>query len=308
MIRTDHATPELERIVAGASRLDLIAQGLLFGEGPLWHAQEGALYWVDILGDTIHRWTPGVGREVVLHPSTKANGLTLDFEGRLLCAGWASRSVWRREHDGTIVDLATEWQGRRINTPNDLVVRSDGSIYWTDSSGALFIPGMAGEDVQRYLDTHPVFRVFPDDGRVELVTEAVSYPNGLAFSPDESILYVADTWSRNVQAFDVAPDGTLAGGGRVFYALVGEEPGVADGMKVDVEGNVYVTGPAGIHVIAPDGRLLGRIKVPGHTTNLAWGEDDWRTLFVTTYSSVYRMRLGIPGMPVPTVPAAEAAA
>ncbi|HVB76201.1 MAG TPA: SMP-30/gluconolactonase/LRE family protein [Candidatus Nitrosotalea sp.] len=296
MVATDLALPELARIVTDASDLEVVAQGLIFGEGPVWNRREGRFYWVDIIGDTIWRWTPEVGAEVFIRPSGRANGMTLDRQGRLLVAGWGSRSVWRIEPDGVVRTLASHYRGVRINTPNDIVVRSDGRIYWTDPSGALFIPGMEGDDLQRYLDNHPVFRLDPDGTVVEAVAD-VSYPNGLCFSPDESRLYINDTWRAHIRVFDVAPDGELSGG-EVFYSLVGDEPGVADGMKVDGEGNVYVTGPAGIHVIDPSGRLLGRIKVPGHTTNMAWGEDDWRTLFVTTYSSVFRLRLGIAGIPV----------
>lgn len=299
MIEVDHATPAMRRIATDSARMDLVAHGLLFGEGPLWHAAEGALYWTDILGDTIWKWTPGVGRELVMRPSGKANGMTLDGERRRVVAGWGARSIWRVEHDGSTVTLASKYAGRRINTPNDLVVKSDGAIYWTDSSGALFIPGMEGDDVQRYIDTHPVFRLAPGEEEPSVATEGVvSYPNGLAFSPDESVMYVADTWAANVRAFAVADDGSLEGEGTVFYELVGEEPGVADGIKVDVDGNVYVTGPGGVHVTDSAGNLVGRIRVSGHATNMAWGDADWQSLYVTTYSSVYRVRLGVAGVPV----------
>lgn len=299
MIDTDRAASGFEHIVTAGARMDLIAHDLLFGEGPVWNAEEHALYWVDILGDCIWRWAPGAGRELVMRPSGKANGMTLDARGRRVVAGWGSRSIWRVERDGSIVTLATHFEGRRINSPNDLVVRSDGCIFWTDPTGALFIPGMEGPDVQRYLDSHPVFRLSADGRTVSLVTESLAYPNGLAFSPDERTLYVADTWRAEVVAFPVRADGVVLDRGEVFYRLVGDEPGVADGMKLDTEGNVYVTGPAGVHVVDPGGRLLGRIRLPGHTTNMAWGDDDWHSLYVTTYSSVYRLRLGVAGLPVP---------
>ncbi|MGH7876152.1 MAG: SMP-30/gluconolactonase/LRE family protein, partial [Candidatus Dormibacteraceae bacterium] len=165
MVGTDRVTTELARIVTPDSNLELVAHGLAFGEGPVWNAREHAFYWVDIIGDTIWRWIPGVGQQVVMRPSGKANGMTLDGQGRLVVAGWGSRSVWRIEPDGLIRTLASEYRGARINTPNDIVVRSDGVIYWTDPSGALFIPGMEGADVQRYLDNHPVFRL-DLDGKV----------------------------------------------------------------------------------------------------------------------------------------------
>ncbi|HUZ89694.1 MAG TPA: SMP-30/gluconolactonase/LRE family protein [Candidatus Acidoferrales bacterium] len=302
MVGTDRATSGLARIVTSDSNLEMVAHGLTFGEGPVWNARERAFYWVDIIGDTIWRWIPGVGQQVVMRPSGKANGMTLDGQGRLVVAGWGSRSVWRIEPDGLVRTLASEYRGVRINTPNDIVVRSDGVTYWTDPSGALFIPGMEGPDVQRYLDNHPVFRLDPDGTVTEAIAD-VSYPNGLCFSPDQSLLYVNDTWRAHIRAFKVAPAGELSGG-EVFYSLVGDEPGVADGMKVDRDGNVYVTGPGGIQVVDPAGALLGRILVPGHTTNMAFGDDDWRTLYITTYECVYRLRLGIPGIPVgpPVVP------
>ncbi len=299
MIDVDVRSPTFARIVPRDARLDVVAHGHLFAEGPVWVRAEGALYWVDILGDTIYRWRPGIGRDVVMCPSGKANGMTLDAAGRRVVAGWSSRSIWRVEPDGSIVTLADEFDGKRLNTPNDVIVGADGAIYWTDCSGALFIPGMDGEDVQRYIDNHPVFRLSPDERTVTMVTGTMAYPNGLAFSPDESVLYVSDTYEACVRAFPVDEGGEISPYGEVLYALVGDEPGVADGLKVDQEGNVYVTGPAGVHVVRPDGTLLGRLRIPGHTTNMAWGDADLRTLFITTYSTVYRVRLGIPGVPLP---------
>lgn len=298
MLQTDMEQPGFERIVGHGGAPVHVASGLTFGEGPLWNEAEGSLYWVDIVGDTIWKWTPNRGQEIVLRPSGKANGLTLDLQGRLLIAGWGSRCIWRRECDGTFRSLVTHYNGVRINTPNDIVVRSDGSIYWTDSSGALFIPGMSAGDIQRYLGNHPVFCLERDECTVRAVVDDVSYPNGLCFSPDESVLYVNDTWQGHIRAFDVDADGGGVRGGDVLYSLVGVEPGVADGMKVDREGHVYVTGPGGIHVLEATGKLLGRIRIAEHVTNMAWGDSDWKSLYVTTYHSVYRFRLGIPGIPV----------
>jgi gluconolactonase len=223
--------------------------------------------------------------------------MTFDLEGRLTIAGWSQRTIWRIEHDGSFTTIASRWQGKKFNSPNDIVVRSDGSVYWTDSDGGLVIPGMVGEDMQRHLDIQAVFRLTPQ-GKVELTVEDTIYPNGLCFSPDEKILYVNDTRLAHIRAFDVAYDGSV-GNGRLFHQLTGSEPGVADGMKCDREGNVYCTGPGGVHVIDPAGKLLGRMFVPGgHTTNIAWGDDDWRSLYMVTYHSVYRTRLNIPGVPV----------
>jgi gluconolactonase len=293
----DRMASGLERIVELDPPLDRIAHGITFGEGPVWDRRRKQLFFVDIVGNTIWKWIPGVGRETVLRPSGHANGMTFDKQGRLVVAGWCKRTIWRMENDGSIVTLASRYQGKKLNSPNDIVVRSDGSIYWTDSTGGLVIPGMVAEDIQRYLDVQGVFRLTPDGQEVSLVIEDCVYPNGIAFSPDESLLYVNDSRLGLIRAFDVHADGSV-GPGRLFHKLIGNEPGVADGMKVDIEGNVYCTGPGGVHIIDPNGEALGRLKIPGHSTNMAWGDDDWRSLYVTTFNSVYRTRIKIPGVAV----------
>ena len=293
----DRIDPKFNTIVGPDAPFDQIAHGTYFGEGPVWDRRQRRFLWTDIIGDTIHQWKPGVGRSVLVHPSSHANGLTFDLEGRLTIAGWSQRTIWRIEHDGSFTTLASNWQGKKFNSPNDIVVRSDGSVYWTDSAGGLVIPGMVGEDLQRHLDIQAVFRLTPQ-GKVELTIEETVYPNGLCFSPDEKILYVNDTRMAHIRAFDVNPDGSVYGG-RLFHTLTGREAGVADGIKCDRDGNVYCTGPGGVHVIDPGGKLMGRLLIPGgHTTNIAWGDDDWCSLYMTTYHAVFRTRLNIPGVPV----------
>jgi gluconolactonase len=292
----DMAAPGFERIVPRSSEMEVIAGDLQFGEGPVWNKRTGEFFWVDIIGDTIWKWKRGVGRTVVMRPSYKADGMTFDQQGRLVVAGWSWRRVWRMEKDGSIQTLCSQFDGQKLNSPNDIVVKSDGSIYFTDPSGGLYNVEMQGEDVQRYLDYHAVFRIAPD-GKTTIAVKDFTYPNGLAFSSDEKLLYINDTRENLIKVYDVNPDGTV-GNGRLFAKLVGPEAGVADGMKIDVEGNVYCTGPAGIQVFAPDGKLLGRIKIPGHATNLGFGDDDWRALYVTTYTSVFRIPLGVAGLPV----------
>ena len=292
----DMAAPGFENIVPRDSVLGVIAHDLQFGEGPVWNKRTGEMYWVDIIGDTIWKWKEGVGRQVVMSPSYRADGMTFDQQGRLVVAGWSWRRVWRMEADGTITTLCAEFEGKKLNSPNDIVVKSDGAIYFTDPSGGLNNVEMHGDDLQRYIDYHGVFRISPD-GKTTLATRDFVYPNGLAFSPDESLLYINDTRQNLIKVYDVNPDGTLKNG-RLFCNLEGPEPGVADGMKVDTQGNVYCTGPAGIHVMSPKGNLLGRILIPGHSTNLGFGDADWRSLYLTTYTSVFRVRLGIPGIPV----------
>jgi len=293
----DLIAPGFERLVDRDPPLDRIAYGLTFGEGPVWDKRTKQLYWVDIIGNTIWKWKPGVGREVVLKPSGHANGMTFDKEGRLTVAGWCNRTIFRFEHDGSITTIASKYDGKKLNSPNDIVVRSDGSTYWTDSAGGLVIPGMVAQDVQRYLDVQGVYRLAPDGSEVQLAIPDCTYPNGLAFSPDEKLLYVNDSRLALIRVFDVAVDGSV-GPGRLFHKMTGTESGVADGMKVDVEGNVYCTGPGGVHVIDASGKLLGRLKIPGHSTNMAWGDDDNCSLYVTTFNSVYRTRVKVPGVAV----------
>ena len=177
------------------------------------------------------------------------------------------------------------------------MVKSDGMIYFTDPPGGLYIVAMAVDDLQQYLEWSGVYRLDPESGELTLVTDEVPGCNGLAFSPDESKLYVNDTGLKHIKVFDVKPDGTL-GPGSVFATLEGEEPGVPDGMKVDTEGNVYCTGPGGVWVFDPSGNYLGRIRMHEHASNMAWAEDDWKTFFITGRSSVFRIRLNIPGIPV----------
>jgi gluconolactonase len=289
--------PAMREIADPQVPLVQIAHGTTFAEGPVWDRRNGCLYFTDIVEDTIWRWTPGIGKEMAVHPSGHADGMTIDHEGRLLVAGWASRSVWRREADGSLLPLVTHYQGTKINTPNDIVMHSSGAIYWTDGDGAFYIPGMESHDLQRYLDFNAVFRLSPDGRDLTPIITDFTFPNGLVFSPDEKLLYVNDTRQSLVRIFDVNADGSVSNG-RIFYELQGAEIGHADGMKVDRKGNLYCTGPAGIHVISPEGTLLGRIKVPAECTNMAWGDEDWNSLYITTHHVIFRARLNIPGIPV----------
>ena len=277
--------------------LTRIVSGLEFGEGPVWDKRQKCLYFVDNIGSKLCKWTPGIGLETIVSPTGHANGATMDRQGRVVVAGWSSRTVWRLERDGSQQTLASHFEGQKLNTPNDVVIRSDGSTYFTDSDGGLFIPAMDGEDLQRYLEFSGVHRISADGKDIQLVVRDLSFPNGLAFSPDESLLYVSDTWQKDIWVYDVQRDGSVRNG-RQFHKLFGKEPGHADGLKVDRRGNVYSTGPLGIHVISPQGKLLGRLKIPEECTNMAWGDDDWQTFFITTFHGVYRTRALIPGIEV----------
>ena len=296
-IELDLLAPGAERIVGRNMPLNIIARDIIFGEGPVWDARNKQLLFTDIIGDTIWKWKPGGKPRPVLRPSAKANGMCLDLENRLVVAGWGGRTVFRFEKNGSRKALADRWEGKKLNSPNDIVVKSDGSIWFTDPPGGLLNVGMVADDLQRYLDNQPVFRISPDGKQMTIVTDDFVYPNGLCFSPDEKLLYVNCSRERLIRVYDVKPDGTL-GKGRLFHQYTGPERGVPDGIKCDVEGNVYCTAPGGIYVHDTSGKVLARIKTPGHhATNIAFGGDDWRSLYITMIGSVVRTRLGIAGVP-----------
>jgi len=286
-----------ERIVGKSPPLDIIARDIIFGEGPVWDAANKQLFFTDIIGDTIWKWKSRAGLKPILRPSVKANGMALDRENRLVVAGWGGRTVFRFEKDGSRRTLAERWEGKKLNSPNDIVVKSDGSIWFTDPPGGLLNVGMVGDDLQKYLEVQGVFRISPDGRAMTLVAADNVYPNGLCFSPDEKLLYVNCSRERVIRVYDVKPDGSL-GQGRLFHGYASPERGVPDGMKCDVEGNVYCTGPGGIYVHDAAGRVLARVKTPGHhPTNIAWGDDDWCSLYITMIGSVMRTRLSIAGVP-----------
>lgn len=287
----ERLTPMARELIPEDVEIARISTGHLFVEGPVWDARAGAFLWSDIAGDTIWRWSPGRGRSVFRHPSGKSNGLTIDRDGRLVAAGWTSRCVWRLEHDGSVTKLATHHDGIRIGTPNDIVIRSDGQVYWTDGTSGARHPGFeTAEDLQIYRKEAVVMRWDPRSGAVSVATDRCGSCNGIAFSLDERILYVNDSTARLIYAFDVRPDGTL-GEGRLFAERTGSA------IKVDQDGNVWCTAPLAVHLLDAAGAIAGRIPVPEKPSNLAWGED-WSTLFVTAQTSVYRMRLRARGVPV----------
>jgi gluconolactonase len=297
-VEIDMLAPGAERIVGEHPPLDIIARDIVFGEGPVWDAPSQQLFFVDIIGDTIWKWKRNGGLEVVMKPSAHADGLALDLERRVVVAGWGGRTVFRIEKDGTRTTLADRWQGKKLNSPNDIIVSTDGAIWFTDPVGGLFNVGMVGDDLQRYNDKQPVLRISPDGKHLTLVTDEIVYPNGLCFSPDETLLYVNCSREHLIRVYDVKPGGVVSGKGRLFYQYSGPERGVPDGMKCDSEGNVYCTGPGGIFVHDPSGKVLARIRTPGHhPTNFGWGDDDWRSLYITNIGSVVRTRVNVPGIP-----------
>jgi gluconolactonase len=277
--------------------VEVIARDIVFGEGPTWDAKNKKLWFTDIISERLWTWEEGVGQTLILDPSDKANGTCLDLDNRLIVAGWGGRTIFRRENDGSWSTISAEYKGNKYNSPNDIVVKSDGSIWFTDPPGGLLNVGMVKHDLQRHLRTQPVFRVSPDGKDISIVTEDLVYPNGLCFSPDEKILYVNCSREQLIRAYDVGTDGDV-GPGRIFYQYSSPERGVPDGMKCDVAGNVWCTGPGGTWVHAPSGDPIVRIRTDGHhPTNIAFGEEDWKTLFITMVGSVVRTRLNIAGVP-----------
>jgi gluconolactonase len=289
-------TTKFDQILTPESRLEKIAGGFGFTEGPVWDLDDGALYFSDIPANRIHRWTPAAGAVVFREPSGHSNGLTHDLQGRLLACEHGSRRVSRTGPDGSPVTLVDCHETRRLNSPNDIVVRSDGSIFFTDPPYGLRQEN--GAIVGQEIPFQGVYRLSPGGQALALLVDDFDRPNGLAFSPDERRLYIDDTNRMHIRVFDVSPAGDLSNG-RVFAEMQPDRPGVPDGMKVDREGNVYCTGPGGVLVYDPQGSFLGRIEMPEVTANLAFGEADWRSLFLTASTSVYRVRVGIAGIPVP---------
>jgi len=232
---------------------------------------------------------------VFREPSGKSNGLTYDKGGHLIACEHANRRVSRTTADGHVITIASHYQGKRLNSPNDVVVKSDGSIYFTDPPYGL--SAAYGVESEKELDFQGVYRLSPNGETLTLLVDDFDRPNGICFSPDESILYINDTERMHVRAFDVQPDGTLTND-RIFGEEEGDT-GKPDGMKADTQGNIYLTGPDGIWVFAPDGTHLGIILVPERAANLAWGGDDWKTLFITASTSVYRVACQTVGVAVP---------
>lgn len=262
-----------------------IATGFQFTEGPLWVPHLGLLF-SDIPADRIYRWTEEGGVEVWREPSGHSNGLSLDEQGRLVACEHGARRVSRTEPDGQIMTLADRYEGGRLNSPNDLTVRSDGTVYFTD-------PPYGIQAEEREQPVNGLYRITPQ-GDLDRLAEDFDRPNGLAFSPDERLLYVDDSRRRHVRVFEVAQDGSLHNS-RILADMDHPQPGSPDGMKVDREGHLFVAGATGLWVFEPDGEWLGVMVTPERPSNCAWGDDDRRTLYVTARTSLFRIRTKYPG-------------
>ena len=273
-----------------AGEAERLATGFVFTEGPLWHP-EGFYYFVDVRASRLYRITPGRAAELLREKTGGGNGTTFDLQGRLVLCEGENRRVTRITPGGVVEVLVDRYEGKRLNRPNDVVCKSDGSLYFTD-------PGLRVPLAERELTYAGVYRVSPD-GTTTLVADC-EYPNGLAFSPDERVLYVANTrWTAYIHAIELDAGGSPIRR-RIFADMSSDETdGVPDGLKVDVEGRVYCTGPGGTWVFAPDGARLGIIRTPEVPANLAFGGPDLRTLFFTARTSVYTLRVKAPGQPHP---------
>lgn len=273
--------------VPTGATVDKIATGFQFVEGPLRHPQ-GFLIFSDIPANTVFKWDPATGKtSEFLRPSGNSNGLSLDLQGNVLLCQHGKRRVARLTVDGTETAVADSYDGKRLNSPNDLAVKSDGSIYFTD-------PPYGINSSQEELKFYGIFRVSPA-GELILLDKSLSRPNGICFSPDEKKLYVNDSQALRIYVWDVRDDLTIANK-KLFYAMTGS--GAADGMKTDTEGRLYSTGPGGVWIFSPDGKVVDKILVPETTTNLNWGDADYQTLYITAGKSVYSIRLNAVGAAV----------
>jgi gluconolactonase len=311
--------PTLDLIVPAQARLEKVATGFTWTEGPVW-IQSGYLMFADIPSNSIRTWTPGAGASIFMQPSgyqgsapydgpePGSNGMTLDRSGRLTVAGHAQQNVWRLERidaKAQITILADTYQGKRLNSPNDLVYKSDGSLYFTDPPYGLRT--QKDDDPAKQLQVNGVYRIpsaadqkpgaEPSRTQLQLLIKDLPRPNGVAFSPDEKYLYVNNSEPKKIwMRYTVRRDGTLTDGMLFCDATSDTRPGAPDGMKVDQKGNLYSAGPGGVWIFSPDSKHLGTIDFPEKVANVAWGDTDYKTLYVTASSSIYRISLKIPGV------------
>jgi len=308
--------PALDEIVPAAAKLEKIVTGFTFLEGPVWvpSGKSGYLLFSDIPANVIDKWAPDGRVSAYLKPSgftgsnssdaggeydsghglfylIGSNGITIDSLGRVVFCAHGDRMVVRVERDGKRTILADRFEGKRLNSPNDLVHKSDGALYFTDPTG-----GLRGRDndKKRELTFQGVYLLKGD--KLQLVVKDLALPNGLAFSPDEKVLYVDNSAKKTIMRYDVQADDTLSNG-QVFADMTTEKGGGnPDGMKIDKKGNIYCTGPGGVLIYSPGGKYLGKISTPEVASNLAWGDAEGKTLYVTARSSLYRIRLNVPGI------------
>ena len=312
--------PALDQLVPANAKLEKVAGGFdKWTEGPVW-THQGSLLFAEIPANQIRLWKPGlkdakvfmeksgyVGSKAYSGPEPGSNGMTLDPDGRVTVAGHARRNVWRLETldpHATVTVLADSYQGKKLSSPNDLVYRSDGSLYFTDPPYGL--PTQQDTDPEKELKVNGVYRIPnarqhkagapPDRDQLQLIISDLPRPNGIAFSPDEKVLYIADSGDKVWMRYTVQPDGSVSDGKLLLDAKTDKTPGGPDGIRVDKKGNIYGSGPGGVWIISPEGKHLGTIKVPEVVANVAWGDKDGKTLYITASTSLYRIKLSVPGV------------
>ncbi len=312
-VKLDRLDAGADRIVPAGARLEKVADGFKWVEGPIW--VRGKLFFAEIPSNTIRTWTPGKGVSVFLHPSgykgsepyngpePGSNGMTLDANGRLTVAGHAQRDVYRFENldpKGPISILADQYEGKKLNSPNDLVYKSDGSLYFTDPPYGFRT--QSDQDPDKEQKVNGVYRLAPGSGKkrdLQLLITDLTRPNGIAFSPDEKYLYVNNSEPKKIwMRYRVLGNGTLTDPKLLYDASGDKRPGSPDGMKVDQEGNIYSAGPGGVWIFSDEGKPLATIEVPEKVANVAWAGSDRKTLYITASSSIYRVHLNVPGAPV----------
>jgi gluconolactonase len=311
--------PAVNHLVAANAKLERVATGFdKWTEGPVW-TRQGNLLFAEIPANNIDQWIPGKGSSVFIHPSgyegsesfggpeAGSNGMTLDADGRVSVAGHARRNVWRLESvdpKAQITVLADSYQGKKLNSPNDLVYKSDGSLYFTDPPYGL--PTQSDTDPLKELKVNGVYRIPgarqqkpgapPDRDSLQLIIKDLGRPNGIAFSPDEKYLYIAESGTKQWLRYRVQPDGSVTDGALFLDASKDPGDGVPDGIRVDKKGNIYGAGPGGVWIISPEGKHIGTIKVPERVSNVGWGDKDGKTLYITASTSVYRIRVKVAGV------------
>jgi gluconolactonase len=311
--------PSLDQIIAPGTKAEKVAGGFnKWTEGPAW-TRQGSLIFAEIPANNIDLWIPGKGSHVFIHPSgyegsdayngpePGSNGMTLDSKGRVTIAGHARRNVWRLETldpKGQITVLADSYEGKKLNSPNDVVYKSDGSLYFTDPPYGLRTQG--DDDPAKEQKLNGVYRIVdatkqkpgvpPDPSKLQLIIKDLPRPNGIAFSPDEKILYIADSGKHMWMKYPVNADGSVGEGTVFFDANIDKTPGSPDGIRVDKNGNLYGSGPGGVWIISPEGKHLGTVKIPEVVSNVAWGDADGKTLYVTASTSLYRIKLKATGV------------
>jgi gluconolactonase len=284
----------LNEIVSLDVSIDKVASGFRFLEGPIWHPANHFLIFSDIMGNGLYKWDEAEGVSLFRENSYMANGNTYDRTGQIVTCEHATSRVTRTAKNGEVSVLASHYQGKELNSPNDIVVKKDGAIYFTDPN-----PGRGprvGVPREQELSFQGVYRYTDSEG-LTLLVDDFSKPNGLCFSLDERYLFINDTDRQHIRRFDVKTDGTLSSG--ILWAdLYGKEPGVADGMKVDQEGNLFCSGPGGIQIFDSEAKLLGRILTPEIAANFAWGDPNLCRLYLAATTTLYRMKMKIPGLPL----------